>query len=109
MKKEKQDHILKVYAEKKEQLAKLQEELDDHEAMVMQVLDERGIQTLQETYGTFSVVNRKKWTYTKELVQKELEYNVVIKERKSEEQKSGEAKVEEIKGLSYRKYEPKEN
>lgn len=105
----KEESILKLYAEKEEKIKELDTELAAMKPKVLNLLQERGVDTLQEEYGTFSVVKRIKWTYTKELVQKEFEYNEIIKSRKQEEQESGEAKAEESSGLSYRAYVPKTN
>src|SRR3990167_1120907 len=105
---QKQNEFFQKYADKKAEAAKIAEELKELEPKVLGLLEKQGIETLKETYGTFSVVYRKKWEYSPELIQKETEYEVIIKAKKAEEQKDGIAKAEETKGLTYRKYEPKE-
>lgn len=105
----KQNNLLKDYADKKAELSLLQDELDEMEPKVISLLTAQGFDTLREEWGTYSIVYRKKWMYTPELIEKEMQYNAIIKQAKADEQTSGEAKAEEVKGLSYRKYEPKEN
>ena len=102
----KQNALFQDYAEKKAEAAKIAEELKELEPKVLGLLEKQGIDTLKETYGTFSVVNRKKWEYSPALVQKELEYDTIIKSKKTEEQEAGVAKAEESKSLSYRAYKP---
>jgi hypothetical protein len=102
----KNQDILKLYAEKKAERAKVDSELDELEPQVLGYLNEKGFDTLREDYGTFSVVYRKKWSYTNQLVEKEKQYAEIIKTAKLDEQDSGEAKAEEVKGLSYREYKP---
>lgn len=110
MKKEsKQTDVLKLYAGLEDERKKVEEKLEALKPEILKVLEEKGVDTLQETYGTYSVVYRKRWTYSSELVQKEFEYNEIVKSRKQEEQTSGEAKAEVAKGLSYRAYVPKTN
>ena len=46
--------------------------------------------------------------YENRLIEKEKQYNEIVKAAKSDEQLSGEAKAEETKGLSYREYKPNE-
>jgi hypothetical protein len=104
---QKQNELLERYADRKQSIKLLEMELEVLEPKVLAYLDKEGVQTLQEAYGTFSVVNRRKYTYTKELVEKQKQYDVIIKAAKQEEQENGEAKVEEVKGLSYRQYEEK--
>ncbi len=101
---QKQSNLLERYAELKAQAKAISEELDVMEGKVLGYLEKEGVDTLKEEYGTFSVVYRKKWTFSKELVEKEKQYAVIIKAEKQEEQESGEAKAEEVKGLSYRAY-----
>ena len=105
---QKQNSLLQDYADKKAELARIGDELKELEPKVLGFLEKQGIDTLKETYGTFSIVSRKKWEYSPSLVQKEVEYNVIIKTKKQEEQDSGVAKAEETKGLSYRVYKPNE-
>lgn len=102
----KQNALFQDYADKKAEAARIAEELKEMEGKVLGLLEKQGVDTLKETYGTFSVVYRKKWDYSPALIQKELEYNTIIKSRKTEEQENGEAKSEEAKGLSYRAYVP---
>jgi hypothetical protein len=102
------DSFLKAYADLKAERTRIDERLEEFEPKILAYLAMRGIDTLQESYGTFSVVNRKRWTYTPELMQKELEYTTVIKNLKAEEQDNGEAKAEDVKNLSYRQYVVKE-
>ena len=103
----KQESILEAYAARKAELKQIEAELDEMEPEVLKLLEKNGMDTLKEDYGTFSVVYRKKWTYSKELVEKEKQYATVIKAEKQDEQESGEATYEENKGLSYREYQPK--
>lgn len=103
----KQKTILETYAEFKEKKQEIEDALDNLEPEVLAYLEKEGVDTLREEYGTFSVVYRKRWAYSKELGEKEKQYNAIIKGQKEEEQTSGEAKAEEVKGLSYRKYEEK--
>ena len=102
-----QNNLLADYAALKAQQKEIEANLEVMEPKVLGLLEKRGVDTLVEDYGTFSAVYRKKWTYTSELVEKEKQYAAVIKQDKADEQLSGEAKAEETKGLSYRKYEPK--
>ena len=102
----KQNALFQDYADKKVEAIKIAEELKELEPKVLGLLEKQGVDTLKETYGTFSAVYRKKWEYSPALLQKELEYDTIIKARKTEEQENGEAKAEEIKGLSYRAYVP---
>ncbi len=97
-----QEALLKKYADKKKELEELQAEIDELGTKVLTWLDKEGFYTFSEPWGTYSIVTRKKWTYTPELVEKEKEYKEVIKAKQTEEQESGEAKVEEVKGLSFR-------
>lgn len=101
-----QNKLFQDYADKKAEAGRIAEELKELETGVLGLLEKQGVDTLKETYGTFSVVYRKSWEYSPALVQKELEYNTIIKASKSEEQESGVAKAEETKGLSYRAYKP---
>lgn len=105
----KQENLLQDYAALKAQQKEIEANLEDMEPKVLSLLEKTGVDTLQEEYGTFSVTYRKKWTYSEELVEKERQYAAIIKQEKSDEQENGEAKAEEVKGLSYRKYEAKEN
>ncbi len=52
---------------------------------------------MKADFGTFSTVERKKWTYTN--IVKELEKSV--KEQKKEEEENGEAKFETSKSLRF--------
>ena len=104
----KQLTLLEDYAAKEEQLKALEAEIEAMKPKVLATLEKQGVDTLKETYGTFSVVYRKKWTYSDGLSEKEKQYNAVIKQEKADEQESGEASFEETKGLSYRQYIPNE-
>jgi hypothetical protein len=104
---QKQNELLERYADRKESIRLLEMEVEMLEPKVLAYLDKEGVDTLKEAYGTFSVVNRKKWTYTPELIEKKKQYDTIIKAKQTEEQESGEAKAEEVKGLSYRVYEEK--
>ena len=97
--------LLKTYADLKAQAKALDAEIEATEAKVLKYLEAEGVDTLKEDYGTFSVVTRKKWSYSPELVEKEKEYKTIIKSKQNDEQQSGEAKYEESKGLSFRVYE----
>ena len=83
-------------------------ELEVLEPKVLAYLKKEGVDTLKEGYGTFSVVYRKKWTYSPALMEKDKEYKTIIKAKQQEEQENGEAKAEEVKGLSYREYVEKQ-
>jgi alpha-galactosidase/6-phospho-beta-glucosidase family protein len=102
----KQNALLEEYAAKKAELQALEEELVAMEPKVLTALEKAGVDTLKENYGTFSVVYRKRWTYSEELTEKEKEYKTIVKARQQEEQQSGEATAEETKGLSFRAYKP---
>ena len=78
--------ILKIYADKKAEVEKLEAEIKELQPKVMEVLDKDGVLTLREEYGTFSVVLRKKWTYSKALTEKEKQYDAIIKAAKADEQ-----------------------
>ena len=104
----KQDSVLKEYAAVNEQIAALEEKQKELKPKVLSLLEKEGIDTMKETYGTFSVVYRKTWTYTESLVSKEKQYAEIIKAAKTEEQGSGEAKNVDNKTLSYRAYVPNE-
>lgn len=96
--------LLKTYADLKAQAKALDAEIEATEGKVLKYLEAEGVDTLKEEYGTFSVVNRKKWIYSAALQEKEKEYKTIIKSKQNDEQSSGEANYEESKGLSYRPY-----
>lgn len=96
--------LLKTYAYLKAQAKALDAELEVAEGKVLAYLEKEGVDTLKEEYGTFSVVNRKKWIYSVALQEKEKEYKTIIKSKQNDEQQSGEANYEESKGLSFRAY-----
>src|SRR3990167_5034593 len=95
----KQNALLRVYADRKAEAARIAEELKGLELKVLDLLLKQGTDTLKEDYGTFSVVYRKRWQYSPALIQKEMEYDTIIKVKKVEEQEDGIAKAEEMKGL----------
>ena len=103
-----QDKTLQAYADLKAKAAEIAEEIKALEPKVLGVMKKSGFDTIKEPFGTFSIVRRKVWTYSPAVLQKELEYNTIIKDRKAEEQKNGEAKVEEKEGLTFRAYVEKE-
>ena len=103
----KQENVLQDYALLEEEIGILEERRDALKPKILTLLEKDGTDTLREDYGTFSIVYRKKWTYSSSLAEKEKQYNAIIKADKKEEEENGEAKAEEMKGLSYRKYEPK--
>lgn len=102
---QKQEELLKIYADKKAAIKQAEAELEEMETKVLAFLEKQKIDTWKEPFGTFSVVYRKKWSYSPALVEKEKEYKTIIKQKQSDEQQSGEASYEESKGLSYRAYE----
>ena len=81
----KQNETLKDYAALESQISELEAKRDSLKDKVLKVLEAAGIDTLKDTFGTFSRVFRKKWEYSPALVQKEKEYNMVIKDKKVEE------------------------
>lgn len=97
-----QEALLKKYADKKREMKELEAEIEELEPKVIGFLDKQGLDTLKEPWGTYSLVYRKKWSYTPELIEKEKEYKTIIKQKQTDEQESGEANYEESKGLSFR-------
>ena len=100
--------VLETYAEFKAKKEEIEDALANLQPEVMAYLEKEGVDTLREEYGTFSIVYRKQWIYSKELQEKEKQYNAIVKTAKQDEQDNGEAKAEESKSLSYRAYEAKE-
>lgn len=96
--------LMDKYAAIKADMATLQEELDILEP---KIINEMKSDTIQLEYGTFSKVYRKTWKYTSEYDGRKEQYDTVLKQMREDEQNSGEAKATEKVGLSYRKYEPK--
>lgn len=97
-----QEALLKKFADKKREMKELQAELDALEPKVLGFLEKQGLDTLKEPWGTYSIVTRKKWSYTDTLIEKEKQFKIIIADMQLEEKNSGEAKAEEIKGLSFR-------
>ena len=104
----KEDKILREYAEVKKAISELGEKQKELEPQVLNALSTIGVDTLQETYGTFSKVFRKVWKYSEAYNQKEEQYQVILKAERDKEQQDKIATFEEKVGLSYRVYEVKE-
>lgn len=102
-----QEALLKKYAKLKTAIKETEAQIEELEPQVLAFLEKEGADTWKEPWGTYSVVYRKKWSYTPAVTEKEKEYKAIIKQKQQDEQESGEAKAEEVKGLSYREYAEK--
>lgn len=92
---------LQRYADIKKTIKALEEEAKALEPVILDDLDTIGTKTLKLSYGVFSLVTRKRWTYSKELQGWEERSKVVLTSKKREEEEDGTAKYVEVKGVTF--------
>jgi len=90
--------LFKQYADVKNEIKRLSDIAKGIELQVREEMIKEDKTKAEAEFGTFSLVTRKKYTYTDKV--KEAEKSV--KEMKKEEEKSGLATVEESQSITFR-------
>lgn len=87
--------VLEKYAEIKKQIKVLETQAKELESDVIKTIDDVDgrEKKLETTYGKFQLMNYKKWSYTKELTEKESLLKEKIKFMKHEEEITGKAEL----------------
>ncbi len=98
MKKEK----FKQYAEIKNKIKALTTEAKDIEKEVLSEMQEIEAKTVKSDFGTFSIVERKSWTYTDEVKELEMQNKVTITAIKKLEEEEGKATLKVSESLMFR-------
>ena len=89
--------LLEQYAQLKKQSKQITKQLKELEPQVLDQIMALDGEKLEAEYGTYSVISKKVWKYSDELVQKEADVKEMLKLKKREEELKGTATLEAIR------------
>ena len=90
--------LFKNYADIKNQIKELTVKAKEMEGVVTEEMNKNNVEEVKSDFGTFFFKTLKKWAYSEEVRDKEVE----VKELKKKEEETNIAKFEESKSLSFR-------
>lgn len=83
----------------------MEAQIDESKTKVMSLMKKEGYDTIQEDFGTFSVVYQTRWQYSEKYKKQDEAFKELLKAAQATEQESGVAKKVENTTLMFR--EPK--
>ena len=92
-----ENSIYEQYAQMTKQIKELQTEQKELGSQCLKEMEDNNANQMKATFGTFSLVERKKWVYTQDVKHAEEEVKVI----KKTEEENGKAKFSTSKSLRF--------